>query len=90
MMARKLITAPRAIIMLSFCTLAISQVWLSHLRYEGAKDFQKLTAEKQQIAGETTRLNLEIANITRPERLRQVAIAKLGMQPPGPMQVVRP
>ena len=90
MTARKLITLPWALVLLTFFGLATSQVWLSHLRYEASQEIQKLTSERQKLAGETTRLNLEIANITRPERLRHVAISKLGMQPPGPMQVVRP
>jgi len=70
--------------------LASAQVWLSHLRYETSQDTQKLLAEKKDAAAEVTRLNLEVASLTRPERLRQIAGTSLGMQPPHPMQVIRP
>lgn len=90
MKAQLLKSLPWGIALLFFCGLATSQVWLSHLRYETSQNSQKLSAEKQQLSAEITRLNLEVANLTRPERLRNVAISKLGMQPPSPMQVVRP
>jgi len=71
-------------------TLASAQVWLSHLRYETSQNTQKLQAEKKDVAAEVTRLNLEVASLTRPERLRQIAGSSFGMQPPHPMQVIRP
>lgn len=70
--------------------LAAAQVWLSHMRYETAQATQELQASKKAIAAEVTRLNLEVASLTRPERLREIAGNKLGMQPPHPMQVVHP
>jgi len=70
--------------------LAAGQVWLSHLRYETAQTIHNLQESKRGIAADVTRLNLEVASLTRPERLREIAGAKLGMQPPRPMQVVHP
>lgn len=71
-------------------TLAGEQVWLSHLRYEMSLDSQRLMAEKEAIKLESSKLRLEIASLTRPDRLREYARSKLGMAPPRPMQVLRP
>lgn len=70
--------------------IAAAQVWLSHLRYETAQAAQELQASKKEVAAEVTRLSLEVASLTRPERLREIAGSQLGMQPPHPMQVVHP
>jgi len=51
---------------------------------------QQLMAEKQDAALETSKLRLEIASLTRPERLRELAQTRLHMTPPRPMQVLRP
>lgn len=70
--------------------LAACQIWLSHLRYELSLDSQELNTEKQEMLGEVSQLRLELASMTRPERLRQLAQQKLGMAPPKPAQVVSP
>lgn len=75
---------------LAIAALAAGQVWLSHLRYETSQTLQKLQEEKKSVASEVSQLGLEVASLTRPERLRRIADDKLGMQPPHPMQVVRP
>lgn len=75
---------------LAIALLAVGQVWLSHLRYETSQASQKLQEEKKSVAADVTQLGLEVASLTRPERLRRIANDKLGMQPPHPMQVVRP
>jgi len=70
--------------------LAAGQIWMSHLRNELSLETQKLTAEKQDALGQSSSLRLELASMTRPERLRQMAQQKLGMGPPKPAQVVHP
>ncbi len=70
--------------------LAAAQVWLSHVRYELSQDSQRMMAEKQDVALETSKLRLELASLTRPERLRQLAQQRLHMAPPRPMQVIKP
>jgi len=69
---------------------AAGQVWLSHVRYDLSQGMQQLMAEKQDAALETSKLRLEIASLTRPERLRELAQTRLHMAPPRPMQVLRP
>jgi len=70
--------------------LAAGQVWLSHVRYDLSQNTQILVAEQQKVALETSGLRLEIASLTRPERLRQLAQTRLHMAPPRPIQVLRP
>ena len=70
--------------------LAGALIGLSHLRYELALENQRVAAEKKAIEQESSSLRLEVASLTRPERLRQYARNNLGMAPPKPMQVVRP
>ena len=68
--------------------LSAAQVWLSYLRYDLSLETQSLSAEKQTVLRETSKLRLEVASLTRPERLRQLARTKLDMAPPKPMQVI--
>ncbi len=70
--------------------VATGQVWLSHLRYETSLETSAVQKEYDAIKGEIHTLNLELASLTRPERLRKIAQSKLGMAPPRPMQVLRP
>lgn len=75
---------------LSISILAASQVWLSHLRIETSQHTsilqQKITTQQEKIQV----LGLEYASLSRPNRLRQLAHRKLGMQAPRPMQVLQP
>jgi len=68
--------------------LAAAQVWLSHLRYELSLETQSVTKEKQAELKEISKLRIEIASLTRPERLRRLARSKLDMAPPNPLQVI--
>lgn len=70
--------------------LAAGQIWLSHLRYELSLANQQVEKERQLALKETSTLRLELANLTRPERLRKLAQEELGMGPPKPMQVMHP
>ncbi|MDX8407517.1 MAG: cell division protein FtsL [Mariprofundaceae bacterium] len=83
-------TLPWLAIPLFIGLLAAAQVWLSHVRYELSQNSQRIMADKQDIALETSKLRLEIASLTRPERLRRLAQQRLHMAPPRPMQVIRP
>lgn len=76
------------ILPLMLALLSTAHVWLSHLRYELSLEAQSLAAEKQIALKEISKLRIEIASLTRPERLRQLARSKLGMAPPNPMQVI--
>lgn len=70
--------------------LATGQVWVSHMRYETSLDISAVQKESAAVKGEINTLNLELASLTRPERLRKIAQTKLGMAAPRPMQVLRP
>lgn len=70
--------------------LATGQVWVSHMRYETSLDISAVQKETSAIKGEINTLNLELASLTRPERLRKIAQTELGMAAPRPMQVLRP
>ena len=74
----------------SIAILATGQVWLSHLRYETSLETSKTQKAQGEQKREIHKLNLELASLTRPERLRKIAQSRLGMAPPRPMQVLRP
>jgi cell division protein FtsL len=74
----------------SIAILATTQVWLSHLRYETSLETSAVQKEQRELKREIHKLDLELASLTRPERLRKIAQSELGMAPPRPMQVVRP
>jgi cell division protein FtsL len=68
--------------------LSAAQIWLSYLRYDLSLETQSLSAEKQAALKEISKLRIEFASLTRPERLRQLARTKLDMASPNPMQVI--
>jgi len=78
------------LIPLSLALLAGTQIWLSHLRNELSLERQRLQFEQVAVRQELSKLRLEVASLSRPERLRTYAIETLHMAPPKPMQVVRP
>ena len=69
--------------------LAAAEVWLSHARYEVAQMNQRDLQIRQDLDAKLSQLILELASITRPDRLRSAA-KRLNMAPPSPMQVIRP
>jgi len=79
---------PWLLIPATAAALAGGLIWLSHLRYELSLETQRVTTEKKSIEQESNQLRLEIASLTRPERLRQYARDSLNMAPPSPMQVI--
>jgi len=87
MISRKLSTA---LVLGSVALLATAQVWLSHIRYELSLETSRIQKEQSELKREMHQLNLELASLTRPERLRKIAQTELGMAPPLPMQVIRP
>jgi len=70
--------------------LAAAQIWLSHVRNELSLETQQLAKQQKIVRQESSRLRLEVASLSRPERLREYAINTLHMAPPTPMQIVRP
>lgn len=78
---------PMAVLLL---TMVAAQIWLSHMRYEVAQSTQLAQQEQQLLVDEINKLRLELASITRPERLRRLAKTELGMHPPRPLQVIHP
>jgi len=70
--------------------LAAAQVGLAHQRLQVAGQYNQLQRDVRQVDAEINRLNIELSMLTRPERLRTVAIQQLGMHPPSAMQVVKP
>jgi cell division protein FtsL len=81
---------PWLLIPATAAVLAGGLIWLSHLRYELSLEHQRMTAEQKGLTQESNRLRLEVASLTRPERLRQYAHDHLNMAPPNPMQVIQP
>ena len=79
---------PWLLIPATAAALAGGLIWLSHLRYELSLETQRMTAEKATIEQASGKFRLEVANLTRPERLRKYARDTLSMAPPKPMQVV--
>jgi len=71
-------------------SLAAAQVGVSHQRLTLAGQQAGSQREARQLRIEINRLTLELATMSRPERLRRLAVSKLGMRPPAPMQVMRP
>jgi len=70
--------------------LAAAQVGMAHQRLELARQHAAIQQEIRSAHAEISRLTLELATLSRPERLRRLAVSKLGMRPPTPMQVIRP
>ncbi len=81
---------PWLLIPTSAAVVAGGLIWVSHLRYELALETQRTNAEKKSIGQESNKLRLEMASLTRPERLRKYARDSLDMIPPKPMQVIHP
>lgn len=76
------------IMLATIAMLAGAQVWLSHLRYEISLETASVRKEQTALVQETHKLGLELASLTRPERLRKVARTELGMAAPRPVQVI--
>jgi len=82
---------PRAVAAIATAALlATGQIWLSHTRYEASLAANETREAQEDLKHEIHQLELELASLTRPERLRKIAQNELGMAPPRPMQVVRP
>ncbi len=70
--------------------LAAMQLGMTHKRLELARQHTAVQREVHSLHGEISRLALEFATLTRPERLRRLAVERLGMRAPTPMQVIYP
>jgi len=80
---------PLATFVLVIALMAAGQISLAHLRNALSQNISLARQERQELQAEVTRLRLELASLTRPERLRLLA-ARLGMRPAASRQIVRP
>jgi cell division protein FtsL len=83
-------TGPWLLIGVAVLVLATAQVALAHQRLETAGRYNQLQHDVRQAGDEISRLKIELAMLTRPERLRAVALDQLGMHPPTAAQVINP
>ena len=70
--------------------VAAGHVSLSYYRNGLAQYKAEVMRAHRSLAGEVDQLHIELASLSRPERLRKLAKTKLGMAPPSPLQVLRP
>ncbi|MDX8392059.1 MAG: cell division protein FtsL [Mariprofundaceae bacterium] len=89
MSAAKYRVRPWLLVLLSISVLATMQIALAHQRLQVVAEQGILQRDVRQLEDKISRMNIELAMLTRPERLRHVAVNKLGMRPPVAMQVVR-
>jgi len=90
MKAAPRLVRPWLLICLAVVVLATAQVALAHQRLAVVGDNSRLQRDVQQAGDAINRLNIELAMLTRPEKLREVALGELGMRPPTAAQVVKP
>jgi cell division protein FtsL len=69
---------------------AAGHVSLSYYRNGLAQYKAEIMQAHRSLAGKVDQLHVELASLSRPERLRKLARTKLGMAPPSPLQVLRP
>ncbi|RMD65743.1 MAG: cell division protein FtsL [Planctomycetota bacterium] len=78
------------IVLLLVGAMAALQVGLARQRLMVAGERAEAERQARALRAELGKLRLEWATLTRPERVRRLAVSKLGMRPPAPAQVVRP
>jgi len=81
---------PWMLIGLGVVLLATAQVALAHRRLDTVGHINLLQHDIRQAGDDISRLQIELSMLTRPERLRHIALDKLGMRPPTAAQVVNP
>jgi len=79
---------PWLLVVLVASVLATMQVGIAHQRLQVVAQQSVLQRDVRQLEDEISRMNIELATLTRPDRLRRVAVNELGMRPPAAMQVV--
>lgn len=70
--------------------LAAAQLALANQRLQTASQYNRLQRDVRQAGDDISRLKIELSMLSRPERLRAVALDQLGMHPPTAAQVVHP
>lgn len=80
---------PRLTLGVCIVVMASAQVGLAHQRYTLNQEAGELQKHYEHLQADVNKLSLELASMSRPERLRQLAKSR-GMGPPLPMQVVHP
>ena len=88
MSAARRFVRPWLLCCLALVLLATAQLGVAHERLETAGQYNAMQREVRQLNDEINRMNIELTMLTRPERLRSVAVEQLGMRPPTAMQVV--
>ncbi|RMH52275.1 MAG: cell division protein FtsL [Zetaproteobacteria bacterium] len=68
--------------------LAGVRVWVSHARYDLARQSRLRMGELSELRYRVHQLRLERTTLIRPERLRVIARDRLGMVPPAPDRVI--
>jgi len=79
---------PLLVVALLVSVLACMQIGVAHERLQVVARQSVLQRDVRQLEDEISRMNIELATLTRPDRLRRVAVEKLGMRPPSALQVV--
>jgi len=75
---------------LALALLAAGQISLAHLRNGLSQEISQARQQRQALQTELNQLRLELASLTRPDRLRQLAGTRLGMGPAAARQIIRP
>lgn len=79
---------PWALMGIAVLAMATAQVALANQRLQIAARYNQLQRDMRHAGDQISRLKIELAMLTRPERLRAVALDQLGMHPPTAAQVV--
>ncbi len=83
-------TGPWLLVGLVLFALATAQVALANQRLQTAVQTSRLQGEVRRASDDVSRLKIELSMLSRPDRLRAVALDRLGMRPPTAAQVVHP
>lgn len=64
-------------------------VWVKMVQVQAGYAIHALQTEAMKLRQERSTLEVEVSALKRPERLRRIAVERLGMAPPAPHQLVR-
>lgn len=64
-------------------------VWVKMAQVQAGYAIHALQTEAMKQRQERSSLEVEVSALRRPERLRQIAVSRLGMAPPKPEQLLR-
>lgn len=81
---------PLPILFIVMALMAAAQISLAHQRNGLSQEASVLQRQHQALQTELNQMRLELASLTRPERLRTLATSELGMGPATARQIKRP